>query len=78
MKKKVVMLVMVLAMILLAAGAVSAATSPGKVIKMQLDTTLTLTCQGGYMDAVVDNNNQPTLVHVTCYSFLPPVQGEQR
>jgi hypothetical protein len=64
------------ALLFVAVGAVSATASPGWVINMQPDTTLDLVCQGGYMEAIVDNNSQPAVTHVTCYSFLPPGPAE--
>lgn len=76
MRKKILLLVLIAMILFVAAGVVSAKTAPSPVINMQLDTTVTLTCQGGYMEAIVDNNNQPTITHVTCFSFLPPIHGE--
>ena len=76
MNKKLLILVLLAALLFVAFGAVSATNFPGNVINMQLDTTQTLLCQGGYLLATVDNNNQPTVAQVTCYSFYPPRPSE--
>jgi len=76
MNKKLLFLVLIVALLFVAVGAVSATNFPGNVINMQIDTTLYLTCQGGHMVATVDNNSQPAVTQVTCYSFFPPGPAE--
>jgi hypothetical protein len=70
MNKKLLVLVLMVALLFVAAGMVSAATSPPKTINMEVDTSLDVTCSG-FMYPVVENNPGHSVVHITCYSYFP-------
>jgi hypothetical protein len=74
MNRKVLVLVLAVVLLLAAAGVVSARPAPAPSVEIQPDTSLDVVCSGGYMVAIVDNNIDQSVVHVTCYSFQPPAQ----
>jgi len=70
MNKKLLVLILMVALLLVAVGAVSAATNPPQTINMEVDTSLDVTCSG-FMYPVVENNPEQSVVHITCYSYFP-------
>ncbi len=66
MNKKLLILVLMVALLFVAAGAVSATTNPPKTIQIQPDTSLDVACDG-FMVARVENNPGQSIVHVFCY-----------
>jgi Flp pilus assembly protein CpaB len=66
MNKKLLILVLVVALLFVAAGAVSASTNPPETVQIQPDTSLDVTCDG-FMVASVENNLGQSVVHVSCY-----------
>ncbi len=72
MNKKLMVLVLVVALLFVAAGVVSAATSTARTINLLPGMSLDVVCEGGDILASVDNSNLTAVAHITCYNAFPP------
>ncbi|NIV99481.1 hypothetical protein GWN26_10245 [Candidatus Saccharibacteria bacterium] len=70
MNKKLLVLFLMVALLLVATGAVSATTNPPRTINMEVDTSLDIICSG-FMYLEVENNPGQSVVHVYCYDYYP-------
>lgn len=72
MNRKVLLLVLIAALLFVAVGVVSAAGNWNDVIQMEVDTSLEVHCQGGYILTDVSNNNYESVAYLACVNIYPP------
>ena len=69
MKKKFLMIILLVTQLVVTAEVVMAAiTKPNRMIHVLPGMTIDVACEGGDIEAVVDNSSHTGVAHLTCYN----------